>query len=52
MEGIFLDTDILFYIYAISEKKLKSWQTKKDTGDLNLNFSLELLESIEQKNGN
>jgi len=46
VEGIFLDTDILFSSYAVSSEKLKNWQENKDSGDENLNFCLNLLELI------
>ena len=49
MEGIYINSDILFHFYGISDDKLRLWKSEHDTGDKNLNFSLKLLDLIEQK---
>ncbi|MHA1757718.1 MAG: type II toxin-antitoxin system VapC family toxin [Promethearchaeota archaeon] len=49
MEGIFIDTDILFRIYAISDEKIELWRTERKTGIEELDFALRINDLIKEE---
>ncbi len=47
---IFIDSDILFSFFAISQEKVKNFKETNTTGDQDLDIILHLIEEIEKKN--